>query len=347
MKSRHSFRPVIRSGDHEGGVRVVAEVDKAPVEYLPKMMIVLALVVAGAVAGCGGGSASGNGDDAPSASNAPPVAPAPYEPWLGGQYFGTATAEDGEHPVEGLLLPTGELRMTIGAPWEPAGSAQFIGWVQKDGEQADGTGIVIGQGCGSSRPSRFCGMRVPAAVSLTEPASSLEPIEQIPVTGIKTFYYETPVLSGDLTVTIDDATENWSLELSGRRNYFDLDHPLADLANVYSDFYYDNAERAVFGNDVTINVDALGQVFFQSAATGCIGNGSMIPYGNGKSDVFNVTLLVEACTGVRAHLNGAFDGLARNLGGDDAFGKVVVLYISRTAEEAVPVAATFWWLTYL
>jgi len=295
--------------------------------------LLVGLLVLPALAGCGGGSSSGGGDEsAPTAS--PPPGPAPVQPWLGGQYFGTATDTDGEHNVSALLLGNGDLRVAIGEPWEATGSSQFIGHIQTDEDQALGDGLIVGEGCGGTRPSRFCGVAVPAVVDLTELT-----------------YDGRPALSGSVTVTVNGTTESWSLELPRSIPiYSGYLHPLQDVANVYSDYYvdyvYPDEESALFGNDPTFTVDDAGRVFFQSPETGCIGNGRLDPYGDGKSAIFTVTLLVESCTGGRAYLNGGFEGLANNLGGDDAFGKYVVLYLSRTAEMDAPAAATMWWLTY-
>jgi hypothetical protein len=57
-------------------------------------------------------------------------------------------------------------------------------------------------------------------------------------------------------------------------------------------------------------VDANGALFFQSAATGCVGNGALTPHGDGELNVFDAVLTVESCATQYAHLAGAFEGLA-------------------------------------
>lgn len=291
------------------------------------------LLVVQPLSGCMG--SSGNNDNAPVINRIPPPDPGPPDdPWLGGYYNGTATNVDGEHFVEALVLKDGTLRMTIGGSWQGTGSLQFVGHFQTDGDHADGDGIVIGQDCWNSTPSHFCGMAVPAVVGLTEPASSLE-------------YDQRPVLSGDLTVTADEASDNWTLDLRlGARIGFFYSNLWRDMNGVYGDYSYDTSDLAAFGSDLVVNVDHLGQVFFQSAQTGCVGNGSLSLYGDGTSNILSASLLVENCGEDRASMNGALEGLASFFDGNGFGGPEISMYLSRPTGNDVPVALRTTWWTY-
>jgi len=51
-------------------------------------------------------------------------------------------------------------------------------------------------------------------------------------------------------------------------------------------------------------------LFFQSASSGCTGNGQLRPHLDGAVNVYDVSLTVSGCNAPYVHLNGAFEGLA-------------------------------------
>ena len=59
-----------------------------------------------------------------------------------------------------------------------------------------------------------------------------------------------------------------------------------------------------------MNIDSSGRLFFQSANSGCVGNGALVPHLSGAADTYDVTLMMENCNGAYAYLNGQYDGLA-------------------------------------
>jgi hypothetical protein len=69
------------------------------------------------------------------------------------------------------------------------------------------------------------------------------------------------------------------------------------------------AEFASAG-DLSMNIDSSGKLFFQSANSGCVGNGALVPHLDGAADTYDVTLMMENCNGAYAYLNGQYDGLA-------------------------------------
>jgi hypothetical protein len=69
------------------------------------------------------------------------------------------------------------------------------------------------------------------------------------------------------------------------------------------------AEFASAG-DVMMNIDSSGKFFFQSANSGCVGNGALVPHLDGAADTYDVTLMMENCNDTYAYLNGQYGGLA-------------------------------------
>ena len=59
-----------------------------------------------------------------------------------------------------------------------------------------------------------------------------------------------------------------------------------------------------------MSIDLAGKLSFQSAHSGCIGNGTLAPHLDGKFNVYDVALTIENCNATYAYLNGAFEGLA-------------------------------------
>jgi hypothetical protein len=51
-------------------------------------------------------------------------------------------------------------------------------------------------------------------------------------------------------------------------------------------------------------------LFFQSAHSGCIGNGTLAPHLDGEFAIFDVTLTIASCNAPYNYLNGEFEGLA-------------------------------------
>ena len=283
------------------------------------------------LAGCGAGSSSNGGDSTrPLFSSPPPPPKVPTDPWQGGYYRGEATFADGQYPVTAIVTQQGELRMIVGSASDPAGSAQFVGWYQTSGDQADGEGVIIGQGCAGPNPSPFCGLAVPAVLELTEPASSLK-------------YGQRPSLTGSLEVMADGGVVDWSLDLElVFHNGGTMEFPtLENVIDVFwADLYTD--APAGFGQDIVVNIDVFGQLFFQSAETGCVGNGTIAPYSAAEARLFRVTLLVENCSGDSAYLNGPMDGLAQywNTGWGS---KDLEIYVTRSGGGEGSAALNAWW----
>jgi hypothetical protein len=78
------------------------------------------------------------------------------------------------------------------------------------------------------------------------------------------------------------------------------------------------AERLAFATagDAVISVDSAGVAFFQSASTGCIGNGFLTPHLDGAFNVYDVEMTIANCGADFPNLNGDFSGLATRTGGE-------------------------------
>ncbi len=59
-----------------------------------------------------------------------------------------------------------------------------------------------------------------------------------------------------------------------------------------------------------VSVDPDGTLFFQSATSGCTGNGTVAPHLDGEFNVYDVELTLASCSGSYAYLNGVYEGLA-------------------------------------
>ncbi len=65
------------------------------------------------------------------------------------------------------------------------------------------------------------------------------------------------------------------------------------------------AEFASAG-DVTIAINSSRDLSFQSASSGCVGNGALVPHRDGTDDTYDVTLTMGNCNGAYARLNGQY-----------------------------------------
>jgi len=265
--------------------------------------ILLGLLLAQALAACGGGG-SDAGPVSPSAATTPAVAappPAAAPPTVPpasamarhGRFVGTVTIGETVYFGDALLTVDGAIRLYVGGPYAPSGviqgrtregSAQVVGTVEVDGNQVSGTGDVIGQGCSGSQVIRFCKGPASGVISLAAGSSDID---------------------GTIQVTTQDGDETWLLELTSWDNYYVLPARLGHLTGLYQE---ELAEFAPDG-DLIMSVDEAGRIFFQSAHSACTGNGTLAPHRDGVFNVYDVTLTLANCGGPYAHLNGEYEGL--------------------------------------
>lgn len=116
------------------------------------------------------------------------------------------------------------------------------------------------------------------------------------------------ILEGEISVKFADSAPI-SLPFSlyaPTLHYIDLPASLTLVQGMYREL---NAMFAQQDNMVT-TVDSAGNIFFQSPANGCTGNGTLTPYLDGTLNAYRSEILMENCTGPYAYLNGPLEGFA-------------------------------------
>jgi hypothetical protein len=208
------------------------------------------------------------------------------------------TTPTGQYYGDALLTVDGAVRLYVGGPYSgndqlvqltrADGAVQFVGDIQGDGNQASGTGVVIGLNCAAPAvPGRFCMAAAPAEINVSSGASD-------------------GAIQGNLQVTTSTGAETWSLNLVAWDNYYLVPAYVSGLTGVFQESLAEFAGSGV----TTVTVDAQGGLSFQSADTGCIGAGTLTPHLDGSFDVYDIVLTINSCQGGYGYLNGVFDGLA-------------------------------------
>jgi hypothetical protein len=258
------------------------------------------------LAGCGGGDAQST-VPASTTSSAPSriVTPESGDAWQG-RYVGTVTIGGVQYFGDAMLTADGLVRLYLGSPYDndglipqsvPASSAQLVGSLQEQTNQISGDGVVFGQQCGASDPIRFCADIGHANISIA--VSSVD---------------SSHVIQGDIVVTTSAGTETWALDLYSFSNYYvDLPATEGGLAGNYQEEFADFA----LGRDTIISIDAEGVLSFQSASSGCTGNGQLRPHLNGAVNVYDVALTISGCNAQHSYLNGTLTGLATTSPSDE------------------------------
>lgn len=258
-------------------------------------LLLLGTVFLCALAGCGGsGSTSGPTSPGSTSPGSVPGSALSAGSWQG-RYVGTVSIAGVTYFGDALLTTDGMMRMYIGGAYAntgaiqrtvPDSSAQLVGTLNPQQNPAGGAARIFGQACSSSAPSRFCKENGSATVTI-----SLGSDHKI---------------QGDIHVTTSAGIETWALQLSRWDNYFTQPAFQAWLTGHYQEQL---AELARDG-DTIMSIDANGMLFFQSAHSGCTGNGQLLPHLDGAVNVYDVTLVIESRTAPYDYLNGSFEGLA-------------------------------------
>jgi hypothetical protein len=261
-------------------------------------------MLAGLLDACGGG---GSGQSAGSTSSSATGAttsstagtPAPTQ-GLTGHYVGSVTIAGTTYFGDAVVTQDGAIRLYVGGSYaasaggqnivtvRPESSEQFVGTLQIRGGQWSGSGLIFGQECAIHPANRFCGE--PAPAEFTANASSVTD-EAIKAS-----------LQGQIQVVTSDGTETWSLDLGLWFFGGPWGLPSGQLTEVLAEF--------ATSSDVIVNLDSSGRLFFQSPGSGCVGNGTLAPHAAGPAGIYDVTLLMESCSGAYAYLNGTYGGFA-------------------------------------
>jgi hypothetical protein len=294
-------------------------------------MAFLALGIASALTGCGGAAndaSTAPSGNPPSANPLPPAIPPPPDV-KHGRFSGKVTIGGVDYYGDAMLTADGKIRLYVAEPYSNTGAlqpqdarslAQFVGSIDVNSTTPSGTGVVIGEFCSAAQAGRFCGAAMPARVSF---------VRIVGAGWDKT-------MSSEIVVSTALAEETWRLELGAWVNYYLSPASLNGIGGLWS---VRQAEFAGVGADTVVRLDSLGQLFFQSANSGCTGNGVLIPHLDGKFNVFDVRLNIAGCAASFATLNGDYEGLASSTASSVwNYDEVVRLWLS--TDNTPRVAAT-------
>jgi len=275
---------------------------------------VLGLLVTQALVAC-----SGDGVTKVSSGPLPPYTPLVTIPDGHGRFMGTVTIAGVSYFGDALLTADGEFRLYVGDPAvggggalqfaRPRSSAQLVGTAAA-GRATAGSGVVVGQACQTADSSRFCS--VPGAAEMTLAVSPTN-------------------MLGEIRVMTKEAEENWRLDLQQWRYTYEIPATLRQVTGV---FYELQAEFAR-DRDTAVRIDETGRLFFQSANSGCTGNGSLAPHLDGKFNVYDVSLSIATCDAVHGHMNGDFKGFA-SVSTSTAWSEDVVIRIWLSTRDGMP-----------
>jgi hypothetical protein len=228
---------------------------------------------------------------------------------LDGRYIGTVTIGDQQLFGDALITVDGAVRLYVGGSYidsgvlqtmrPAAGSALFVGHLETaTAAGGSATGLVIGQGCTDPQVVRFCSEAANGEMTFT-----INPVRGWAVD---------VVLKGALHVATSAGEETWVLDQLGRwSNYYLASASPINMAGQYRE---ELAEFAT-NDDTVINIGG-SQLQFQSAHSGCTGNGTIVPHLDGAFDVWDVVLDIGNCSATYARFNGRFEGLASSTPGD-------------------------------
>jgi hypothetical protein len=206
---------------------------------------------------------------------------------------GTARIGSTDYYSEALVTVDGIMRLYVGGPYSPDGtlqqtkpttSEQFIGSLDLHGAEASGSGVIIGQVCGTSpQANEFCTAEATGAIHFAVNHAG--------------------IMQGEIRVDEGSTASVWTLHLQRWPYYYTL--PAGSLAGQFQE------KVAEFANaDTVINADTNGKLFFQSPHSGCVGNGTWTPHLDGRFGVYDVSLTIENCGPPYTYLNGRLDGIA-------------------------------------
>jgi len=178
---------------------------------------------------------------------------------------------------------------------------------------------MVSERCRGATNGEFCDGGVPAELELTKLGNK--------------------ELNGTLHYDAREGLVSWAVSMTWPTSTYarfaaEFSHVSGAYREVLADFAHDG--------DVIVTVDGNGRWFFQSAHTGCTGDGALAPHGDGTVNVYDVELLIANCDAEFAHLNRSFGGVAtRSTGGMD-WGDWLVFWLSSPDAEPNPVALTMW-----
>ena len=181
---------------------------------------------------------------------------------------------------------------------------------------------MIGEACGLPSPGRFCGTETAVRIEVTKTGLLIDQGS-----------------SGVIRVATQNGETTWPLRLGywGGQAGFDQVLPGAGVYELHQ-------AEFVRATRVFMTVYGDGRAFFQSAETGCTGNGTISGYLGQRFNLYAVELEIRGCTGSFSYLNTDFEGLATGESltpwGYDF--SVLSLWLSTRAGSPSPAAITLW-----
>jgi hypothetical protein len=241
-----------------------------------------------------------------------------------GYFSGSAATRTETRYSEALITNDGLVRVLIANGTDlfaAADSLQFLGTLVATDNGASGQGIVIGQGCTEDGGNPFCGQAASASIVLSTVTADQ--------------------LSGQISIETESDETVWDIDMIWPTTTYLESATLARAQGVYQEELAEFAHSA----DTLMSVDGNGLLFFQSAGSSCVGNGSLSPYADGGRNVYYTTLTIEICDEAHSVLNGVYEGLAtRSVGvGDDEWGDWLVVWLATSeCTESKCAALTLW-----
>lgn len=289
-------------------------------------MLVSGLSVLPLLAACGG---SGNSPAPPPGVAVPPSPPPTAVEGWHGRFFGEVTVDGQVRIADALLTEDGLVRIYIGGPGpssglvqptRPDGALQYIGDFSFQDAEVSSHGQIQGEDCASDGSAPFCSEIAAATLVLADLAGS------------KTW-------AGELRVETTEGIVIWVIQLDPWENYYLMPAQFSHIEGTYTE----SLAEFVGDGAAVLSIDATGLLFFQSAQSGCVGNGSLTPHLDGDFNVYDVTIDIASCNAPYDRLNGGFEGLATT-SPTDFWGYDLALrtWLSKTAASPTPAAVTTW-----
>ena len=309
-----------------------------PAYLLPALLLMCTL------AGCNSDDSATSTEPLRIAAPTPTAAPPATSGEKHGRFIGKVTIGAVDYYADAMVTVDGEIRLYVADPYvasglvqagRPRSSAQLVGTVDLQSGRPIGTGFVIGEHCTAPDTNRFCREAASAEINLA------------PITGAGWG----KALTEEIRVITNQSEESWRLELSAWENYYTIrctfEPCRADLSWVAALWEEGLAEFAGVGEKMILRIDTMGRLFFQSAHSGCTGNGTVAQHLDGRFGVYDVNLIIERCNAAHARLNGDFEGLASTTASDPwSYDSVLRIWLS-TPEEKPRAAVTMlaYWLS--
>lgn len=288
--------------------------------------LVSGLSVLPLLAACGG---SGNSPAPPPDVAVPPSPPPTAVGGFHGRFFGEITVDGQIRIADALMTEDGLVRIYIGGPGpssglvqptRPVGALQYIGDFAFQDAELSSQGQIQGEDCAGDGSAPFCDELATAILILANSAGST-------------------TWAGELRVETEAGVASWAIKLDSWMNYYLLPAQFSHIEGTYTE----SLAEFVGDGAAVLSIDATGQLFFQSAQSGCVGNGSLRPHLDGHFNVYDVTIDIASCIAPYDHLNGGFSGLATTSPTDFwAYDLALRTWLSKAAASPTPAAVTTW-----